>query len=136
MELLKAIKISAAGMRAQSVRIKTIAENIANAESLSPTPGQDPYRRKIVTFRNVLDRKLGVELVQVRDIERDQSAFKKRFDPSHPAADNDGYVRMPNVSPLVEMMDMREAQRSYRANLRIIEVAKSMLSRTIDLLRN
>lgn len=136
MELLKAIKISAAGMRAQSVRIKTIAENIANAESLSPTPGQDPYRRKIVTFRNVLDRKLGVELVQVRDIERDQSAFKKRFDPSHPAADNDGYVRMPNVSPLVEMMDMREAQRSYRANLRIIEVAKKMLSSTIDLLRN
>lgn len=135
MELLKAIKISAAGMRAQSVRIKTIAENIANAESLSPTPGQDPYRRKIVTFRNVLDRKLGVELVQVRDIERDQSAFKKRFDPSHPAADNDGYVRMPNVSPLVEMMDMREAQRSYRANLRIIEVAKKMLSSTIDLLR-
>lgn len=136
MELLKAIKISAAAMRAQSVRIKTIAENIANAESLSPSPGQDPYRRKIVTFRNVLDRKLGVELVQVRDIERDQSAFKKRFDPSHPAADNDGYVRMPNVSPLVEMMDMREAQRSYRANLRIIEVAKKMLSSTIDLLRN
>lgn len=135
MELLKAIKISAAGMRAQSVRIKTIAENIANAESLSPSPGQDPYRRKIVTFRNVLDRKLGVELVQVRDIERDQSAFKKRFDPSHPAADKDGYVKMPNVSPLVEMMDMREAQRSYRANLRIIEVAKKMLSSTIDLLR-
>ncbi len=136
MELMKAIKISAAGMRAQGVRMKTIAENIANAESLSPVPGQDPYRRKIVTFRNVLDRKLGVELVEVRDIERDKSAFKKRFDPSHPASDKDGYVRMPNVSPLVEMMDMREAQRSYRANLSIIKVAKSMISRTIDLLRN
>ncbi len=136
MELLKTIKISAAGMRAQGVRIKTIAENIANSESLSAEPGQDPYRRKIVTFRNVLDRKLGVELVQVRDIEHDKSDFKKRFEPNHPAADKAGYVKMPNVIPLVEMMDMREAQRSYRANLRIIEVAKSMLSRTIDLLRN
>ena len=136
MELLKTIKISAAGMRAQGLRMKTIAENIANAESLSPTPGGDPYRRKIVTFRNVLDRKLGVELVTVRDIEFDKSDFKKRFDATHPAADKDGYVRMPNVSSLVEMMDMREAQRSYRANLRIIEVAKSMLSRTIDLLRS
>ena len=136
MELLKTIKISAAGMRAQGVRMKTIAENIANAESLSPAPGQDPYRRKIVTFKNVLDRTLGVELVKVRDIERDRSEFKKRFDATHPAADKDGYVKMPNVNPLVEMMDMREAQRSYRANLSIIEVAKSMLSRTIDLLRN
>ena len=135
MELLKTIRISAAGMRAQGLRMKTIAENIANAESLSPTPGGDPYRRKIVTFSNVLDRKLGVELVTVRDIEFDRSPFKKRFDANHPAADKDGYVRMPNVSTLVEMMDMREAQRSYRANLRIIEVAKSMLSRTIDLLR-
>lgn len=136
MELLKTIKISAAGMRAQGLRMKTIAENIANAESLSAEPGQDPYRRKIVTFRNVLDRRLGVELVTVRDIEYDKSDFKKRFDPNHPAADKAGYVRMPNVVPLIEMMDMREAQRSYRANLRIIEVAKSMLSRTIDLLRN
>ncbi len=136
MELLKTIKISAAGMRAQGLRMKTIAENIANAESLSAEPGKDPYRRKIVTFRNVLDRNLGVELVTVRDIEYDRSDFKKRFDPNHPAADKAGYVKMPNVIPLVEMMDMREAQRSYRANLRIIEVAKSMLSRTIDLLRN
>ncbi len=136
MELLKTIKISAAGMRAQGLRMKTIAENIANAESLSAEPGQDPYRRKIVTFRNVLDRRLGVELVTVRDIEHDKSDFKKRFEPNHPAADKAGYVKMPNVIPLVEMMDMREAQRSYRANLRIIEVAKSMLSRTIDLLRN
>ncbi len=136
MELLKSIKISAAGMRAQGLRMKTIAENIANAESLSAEPGKDPYRRKIVTFRNVLDRRLGVELVTVRDIEHDKSDFKKRFDPNHPAADKAGYVKMPNVIPLVEMMDMREAQRSYRANLRIIEVAKSMLSRTIDLLRN
>ena len=136
MELLKTIKISAAGMRAQGLRMKTIAENIANAESLSAEPGKDPYRRKIVTFRNVLDRRLGVELVTVRDIEHDKSDFKKRFEPNHPAADKAGYVKMPNVIPLVEMMDMRQAQRSYRANLRIIEVAKSMLSRTIDLLRN
>lgn len=135
MDLIKAIKISAAGMHAQGVRMKTIAENLANSESLSQVPGQDPYRRKIVSFQNVLDRKLDTELVKIGSIDQDQSAFKKRFDPGHPAADNDGYVKLPNVNPLIEMMDMREAQRTYRANLSIIEVAKGMMSRTIDLLR-
>jgi len=135
MDLIKAIKISAAGMQAQGVRIKTIAENLANSESLSTVPGQDPYRRKVVSFRNVLDRKLGADLVKVDSIDRDQSDFRKRFEPGHPAADKDGYIKLPNVNPLIEMMDMREAQRTYRANLSIIEVAKNMMSRTIDLLR-
>ena len=135
MDLIKTIKISAAGMHAQGVRIKTIAENLANSESLSSVPGEDPYRRKTVSFKNVLDRKLDTELVQIGSIDRDQSAFKKRFDPGHPAADKDGYVKLPNVNSLIEMMDMREAQRTYRANLSIIEVAKGMMSRTIDLLR-
>lgn len=135
MDLMKTIKISAAGMRAQGLRMKTIAENLANSESLSQTPGEDPYRRKFVTFKNVLDRKLGTKLVTVNDIQTDKSEFKKRFDKNHPAADAQGYVKMPNVNPLLEMMDMREAQRSYRANLSLIKVAKNMLSRTIDLLR-
>ena len=135
MELIKAIKISASGMYAQGVRIKTIAENLANSESLSSSPGEDPYRRKIVSFKNVLDRELGAELVKIRSINKDPSDFKTRFDPSHPSADEDGYIKLPNVNPLIEMMDMREAQRTYRANLSIIEVAKDMMSRTIDLLR-
>jgi flagellar basal-body rod protein FlgC len=136
MELMKAIKISAAGMRAQGVRLKVIAENIANADSISQTPNGDPYRRKTVSFRNVFDRNLGVDLIRPDGILRDQSAFKKRFDKSHPAADKNGYVKMPNVNPLLEMMDMREAQRTYQANLGVINVAKRMLFRTIDLLRD
>lgn len=136
MDLMRSIKISAAGMHVQSQRLKVIAENLANADSLSPEPGGDPYRRKVITFQNVLDRKLGTELVKIKDIGTDRSDFKRLFDKNHPAADEDGYVRLPNVNPLVELMDMREAQRSYEANLRIIDVSRSMLTRTVDLLRN
>lgn len=135
MDLMKSIKISAAGMKAQGERLKVISENIANADSISPVEGGDPYRRKIVTFQNVLDRKLGADLVRVKGIELDKTEFKKNYNPGHPAADKNGYVSLPNVNPLIEMMDMREAQRSYEANLRIISVSKSMLTRTIDLLR-
>ena len=135
MDLMKSIKIAAAGMRVQGARLKVISENIANADSLSPVEGGDPYRRKVVTFENALDRSLGTELVRVRNVDTDQSEFRKNYDPGHPAADKSGYVRMPNVNPLVEMMDMREAQRSYEANLRIIDVSKTLVARTIDLLR-
>jgi len=135
MDLMKSIKIAAAGMRVQGVRLKVISENIANADSLSPVPGGDPYRRKVVTFENALDRSLGTELVRVRNIDVDPSEFRKNYDPGHPAADQRGYVQLPNVNPLVEMMDMREAQRSYEANLRIIDVSKKLVARTIDLLR-
>jgi flagellar basal-body rod protein FlgC len=135
MDLMKSIKIAAAGMRVQGARLKVISENIANADSLSPVPGGDPYRRKVVTFENALDRSLGTDLVRVRNIDTDQSEFRKNYDPGHPAADKSGYVRMPNVNALVEMMDMREAQRSYEANLRIIDVSKKLVARTIDLLR-
>jgi len=135
MDLMKSIKIAAAGMRVQGVRLKVISENIANADSLSPVAGGDPYRRKVVTFENALSRELGTTLVKVRNIDVDTSEFRKNFQPGHPAADKDGYVRLPNVNTLVEMMDMREAQRSYEANLRIIDVSKHLVSRTIDLLR-
>lgn len=135
MDLMKSIKISAAGMKVQGTRLKVIAENIANADSVAAEQGGTPYRRKVVTFRNVLDRDLGADLVKVKNITFDRSEFRKIHDPGHPAADDQGYVRLPNVNSLIEMMDMREAQRSYEANLRIIDVSKSMLTRTIDLLR-
>ena len=136
MDLIKTIRIAAAGMRAQGLRLKVIAENLANADSLATTPGADPYRRKLVTFQNVLDRKLNVNIVKVGPVQYDASEFKKRYDAGHPAADKDGYVRMPNVNALIEMMDMRQAQRSYEANLSVIDVTKRMLTRTIDLLRD
>jgi flagellar basal-body rod protein FlgC len=135
MDLMKSIKIAAAGMRVQGVRLKIISENIANADSLSPVEGGDPYRRKVVTFENALNRELGTNLVKVRNIDVDTTEFRKNYQPGHPAADKDGYVRLPNVNALVEMMDMREAQRSYEANLRIIDVSKHLVSRTVDLLR-
>ena len=135
MDLMKSIKIAAAGMRVQGVRLKVISENIANADSMSVVPGGDPYRRKVVMFQNVLDRSLGTELVKVSNIAVDASEFRKNYNPGHPAADKSGYVRLPNVNALVEMMDMREAQRSYEANLRIVAVSKKMVARTVDLLR-
>ena len=135
MDLIKSILVSASAMKAQGQRMEVIAENIANADSLGQRPGEDPYRRKVLTFRNLLDRALGVERIGVGPIQFDRSDFGKRFDPGHPAADGTGYIATPNVSALVEMMDMREAQRSYEANLSMIETAKSMLTRTIDLIR-
>ncbi len=136
MDLGKTVMISASGMRAQGTRMRVIAENLANANSTSQVPGGDPYRRQIVTFKSELDRASGVTTVNVDKVRTDQSAFNMRFDPAHPAADDDGYVKMPNVKTLVEMMDMREAQRSYEANVNVIEAVKSMVRRTVDLLRS
>lgn len=135
MDLIKSILVSASAMKAQGQRMQVIAENIANADSLGQRAGEDPYQRKVLTFRNLLDRSLGVERVQVNKVDVDRSDFQKRYDPGHPAADTTGYVLTPNVNSLVEMMDMRESQRSYEANLSMIETAKSMLTRTIDLIR-
>ncbi len=135
MPLEKSMILSAAAMKAQGTRLRVIAENVANANSTAERPDGDPYRRKIVTFHNVLDRELGTRVVKVRGIRGDRSEFALRFDPQHPAANKDGYVKMPNVNSLIEMTDMRDAHRSYEANLNMIEVGKSMLSRTLDLLR-
>lgn len=135
MDLDKSLNISAAGMRSQGTRLRVIAENIANSDSTAQTPGGEPYRRKVVTFENVLDRAIGTELVRVDSIVADRGAFSRRFEPGHPAADEDGYVLTPNVNSLMEMSDMREAQRSYEANLKAIEAARSMLQKTIDILR-
>ena len=134
MDLEKVIKVAAAGLSAQGARLQVISQNLANAESMGATPGAEPYRRKIVTFRSVLDQTTGVEMVKTGPVAAAGGDFDRRFDPSHPAADKDGYVMVPNVNPLVELMDMREAQQSYQANLSVIDAAKSMLSRTLELL--
>jgi len=135
MDLDRALRISAAGMQAQSMRLRVVAENLANRDSTGQSPGADPYRRKTVTFARRLDRAIGAETVQVSRVGTDASAFPLRYDPSHPAADARGYVKMPNVNSLVEVMDMREAQRSYSANLAVLEITRGMLTRTIEALR-
>ena len=134
-DLLKTFKISSAGMRVQGARLRVISENIANADSLPQDPNGKPYRRKTITFRNELDRAVGLDTVRVNKVRPDMSEFGKRYEPSHPAADADGYVLTPNVNRLVEMTDMREAQRSYEANLNVIKSSLSMLMSTIDILR-
>ncbi len=135
MDLMESLMISAAGMRAQGQRLRVVAENLANADSVAEVPGGDPYRRKTISFKNQLDRELGLETVQVSKVGSDPSDFRMKYDPGNPAADAKGYVKLPNVNSLIEMTDMREAQRSYEANLKAIEVARNMLQRTIDLIR-
>ncbi len=133
-DLMKTFRISGAGMKAQSTRLRVISENIANANSLPQEPGAMPYRRKVVTFRNELDRSIGLNTVRANKIGTDDSEFKKSYNPGHPAADAEGYVLTPNVNPLIEMMDMRQAQRSYEANLSVIKSSKSMLRDAIGLI--
>ncbi len=135
MDLDRALRISAAGMQAQATRLRVVAENLANRDSTGEAPGADPYRRKTVTFRNQMDRELGVSTLRVARVGTAAGEFPVRHDPSHPAADARGYVRVPNVDSLVETMDMREAQRTYAANLSVLEVTRGMLTRTIEALR-
>jgi flagellar basal-body rod protein FlgC len=135
MDMESALRISAAGMQAQATRLRVVAENLANKDSTAETPGGDPYRRRTVTFANRLDRATGVETVRVSRVGTASGDFPERFDPAHPAADERGYVRTPNVNGLVEVMDMREAQRSYSANLGVLETTRGMLTRTIEALR-
>jgi flagellar basal-body rod protein FlgC len=129
------MKVSTAAMSAQTTRLRIIAENLANTGSTANTPGADPYRRKIVTFRNVLDQHTGDKLVKVGRVVPDASPFELKFIPGHPAADANGYVRFPNVNAMIEMADLKDADRSYQANVDVIDVAKSMLSRAIGLLQ-
>jgi len=132
MELIDSMSEAAKGMKAQGVRMRVISENMANAETTSTEKGGDPYQRKVVTFKNVLDKETKQQNVEVDKVTSDNSDFIMKYDPTHPSADANGYVKMPNVNPLVEMMDMREAQRSYEANLGVIDVSKQMISETLD----
>lgn len=135
MELFRAMRISSAGMDVQTTRLRVVSENLANRDSTSDSPDADPYRRKTVTFENRLDRAIGIERVGIKRIATQPGEFPQRYEPSHPAADARGYVRTPNVNSFIEMMDMREAQRGYSANLSVLEVTRGMLQRAIEILR-
>ncbi len=135
MDLSSAMTIAAAGMKVQSARLRVTAENLANAESTALAPGGDPFRRKTISFAERRDRATGLELVDVRRYGVDRGDFELRYQPGHPAADEAGYVKFPNVNPLIELSDMREAQRSYEANLNALQLARQMIGRMLDLLR-
>ena len=134
-DLTSIFSVAGSGMQAQTARMKVVAENIANAETTPANPNERPYQRQIVTFKNEFDRAQGVDKVKVSGIVHDNSDFVRKYDPGHPAADAQGYVLTPNVKPIVETMDMRDAQRTYDANLNVIEATRAMLSRTIDIIR-
>ncbi|MDF1630990.1 flagellar basal body rod protein FlgC [Mycoplana sp. MJR14] len=133
--LIASMKVAASGLEAQSTRIRIVSENLANARSTGDVPGADPYRRKTITFVAELDRSVGASLVEVDRLAEDESEFSAEFDPGNPAADEKGMVKIPNVNVLVEMADMREANRSYEANLQSIRQSRDLISATIDLLR-
>ncbi len=133
--LLAPLKVASSGLAAQSMRMLVAAQNIANANSTGEAPGADPYRRKTISFRAALDRALGVETVQVARIGHDPSPFRVEYAPGHPAADEKGFVKKPNVNTLVEMADLRDANRMYQANLQVVRQSREIVSLTIDLLR-
>ena len=134
--LQSALRIGASGLEAQSRRLRVVTENLANAQSTAKTPGGDPYTRRVVTFENEVDEAAGTSLVKVSSIERHRSPYRLEHSPGHPAADANGYVKMPNVDVMSEVADMREANRSYEANLQVIKQAREMISMTIDMLRS
>ena len=135
MDLSKALNISASGMSVQTTRLRVIAENLANQDTTGTSPTTLPYRRKTVMFENQMDHELDMNLVKVKRIGHDDGALPLRYDPGHPAADAKGYVRTPNVNSFVEVMDMREAERSYSANLSVMQTTRGMLTRTIEMLK-
>ena len=135
MDFLKSISIAASGLRAQAGRMRILSENIANADSTAQGPGADPYRRRIPSFRSEVDRALDARVIALGRVRTDQSDFRLKHEPGHPSADANGNVRYPNVNSMIEMTDMREAQRSYEANLNVIGATRRMLQRTIDILR-
>jgi len=135
MDFVKTLSIAASGLRAQAGRMRIISENIANADSTPQRAGADPYRRKIPTFRSELDRTLDTQMVELGKVQNDTSDFRLKYEPGHPAADVNGNVKYPNVNPVIEMTDMRDAQRSYEANINVITATRRMIQRTIDILK-
>jgi flagellar basal-body rod protein FlgC len=134
-DMTSMLQTSAAALKAQTTRMRVIAENIANAGTTGTAPGADPYRRQIPVFRDMMDRTLGIRTVRAMPAIKDMSDFITKFDPSHPAANAEGYYKLPNVKPIMETVDMKEAQRSYEANLSVIESTRNLLKQTTDLLR-
>ena len=136
MDFLQSIAIAASGLRAQAGRMRIISENIANADSTAASPGAEPYRRKMASFKSEMDRTLDAQLVALGRIKTDPSEFRVKHEPGHPAADQNGNVKYPNVNSLVEMTDLREAQRSYEANINVIGASRRMIQRTIEILKS
>ena len=134
-DFVNSLSLAASGLNAQSARMRIIAENIANADSTGKTPGEDPYRRRIPTFESVFNQELEGNEVKVGRVTYDMSDFESRYEPGHPAADANGYVLYPNVNSLIESMDMRQAQRTYEANLNVVTSTRQMIGQTIDILR-
>lgn len=135
MDLIDSVHISAAGLSAQSARLKVISQNIANADSVGTRDGAEPYRRQVISFKQELDKQTGVAMVKPGNITKDKADFIKRYEPNNPNADENGNVLYPNVNSVMEMVDMREARRSYEANLNVIEASKSMYADTINILK-
>jgi flagellar basal-body rod protein FlgC len=135
-DFARSMGIAISGLRAQAGRMRIISENIANSDSTASTAGGNPYRRKVPTFSSELDRTLDAQVVTMGRIKPDQTAFRVKHEPSNPAADAAGNVKYPNVNPLIEMTDMRDAQRSYEANLNIISATRRMVQRTLDILKS
>ena len=135
MDFLRTMAIAASGLKAQAGRMRIISENIANADSTPARPGTDPYRRKVMSFTSEFDREIAARTVGIGRVRPDTSEFRMKYEPGHPAADQNGNVKYPNVNSLVEMTDMREAQRSYEANVNLITATRRMIQRTIDILK-
>jgi flagellar basal-body rod protein FlgC len=135
MDFMKTIAIATSGLRAQAGRMRVISENIANADSTASRPGSDPFRRKIATFRSEIDRALDARTVGLGRVHTDPSDFRLKHEPGHPAADANGNVKYPNINPMIEMTDMREAQRSYEASINVIGATRRMIQRTLDILK-
>lgn len=135
MDLVDSVHISAAGLSAQSARLKLVAQNIANAESVGTRDGKEPYRRQMISFKDEYDKAAGIHKVKVSKISKDQGDFIKRYEPTNPNADQDGFVLYPNINSALEMVDMREARRGYEANLNMIEASKAMFSDTLNVIK-
>ena len=127
--------IAVSGMKAQAERLRVISENMANADSVGMREGEEPYRRQVATFKEYVDKETGAKMVKVDKVINDESEFPLKYNPNHPSANDQGYVAMPNVNPLIEMMDLKEAQRSYDANLSMMQTARDMNSKVLDLLK-
>jgi flagellar basal-body rod protein FlgC len=136
MDFMRSIAIAASGLRAQAGRMRIISENVANSDSTASTPGAEPYRRKIATFQTEIDRSVDAQVVAMGRVKTDPSDFRVKYEPGHPAADENGNVKYPNVNSLVEMTDLREAQRSYEANINVITASRRMIQRTIEILKS
>jgi len=134
-DLNQTLHVSATGMDAQTARLRVIAQNIANQDSTGSSPGSDPYRRQTIAFESVMNQAEGVQTVQVKNIGTDKSDLPLRYDPANPAANRQGYVKLPNVNSFVEVMDMKEAERTYSANLAVMQATRGMLNKTIELLK-